>query len=173
MWTFEDSGGIPPILIAAGLGTCAFFPNRSSVLPPASPSSSIKRHVGDICLYSLETIDLDKATFRSTVGLFAKTAVLLGVHGAGLTNLIFMPRGGAVVELRLARSRPDYVQLCRSFGKLHFEFTKTRMVMPPSPITWPVLDDRDLLVEVSEPWELVAVVHNISSLVYHRAGACC
>jgi len=146
---------------------------RRSILNEEDVVRTLACKTGDICLYSLETIDLDKATFRSTVGLFAKTAVLLGVHGAGLTNLIFMPRGGAVVELRLARSRPDYVQLCRSFGKLHFEFTKTRMVMPPSPITWPVLDDRDLLVEVSEPWELVAVVHNISSLVYHRAGACC
>ena len=40
------------------------------------------------------------------VALFSETQIVAGPHGAGLTNLIFMPEGGAVVEIL----RPGWTQ---------------------------------------------------------------
>lgn len=125
------------------------------------------------CNYSIVTIDFDQSSFQESVRLMAKSSVLVGVHGAGLTNLIFMPPGAAVVELRLARSRPDYLHLCRSFGKMHFEFTETGMVLPPSPTNWAIVDDRDLLLRVLSPKSLSLVVSNVSNLVSRQRVACC
>ena len=89
-------------------------------------------HETETCNYSLATIDFDQASFQESVRLMAKSSVLVGVHGAGLTNLIFTPPGAAVVELLLAHSRPDYLQLSRSFGKMYIEYSETIMVVPPS-----------------------------------------
>merc|ERR1711957_955377 len=37
--------------------------------------------------------------FAAQVEVVAHTAVLVGTHGQGLFNLVFLPRGGAVVEI--------------------------------------------------------------------------
>jgi hypothetical protein len=124
------------------------------------------------CTHSILTIDFDQSTFQEGVNVVSRSIVLVGVHGAGLTNLIFLPEGGALVELRLQKSRSDYLQLCRSFGKLHVEFTGTKMVSPPSE-AWSVQDDRDLLVHVVELDKLGSLVSNMIDVVQSRAPACC
>ena len=124
------------------------------------------------CNHSILTIDFDQSTFQEGVNVVSRSIVLVGVHGAGLTNLIFLPVGGALVELRLQKSRSAYVQLCRSFGKLHVEFRGTKMVSPPSG-AWSVQDDRDLLVHVVEPEKLGSLVSNTIDVVQSRSPACC
>lgn len=125
------------------------------------------------CAHSIVTVDFDQNTFQEALDVVSGSQVLMGVHGAGLTNLIFLPAGGGVVELRLAKSRPDYVQLCHSFGKLHVEFKGTSMVTPTGSVPWAVQDDRDLLVEVLQPEELARVVANTVRIVQARVAACC
>lgn len=39
-------------------------------------------------------------SFARQVGLMAETKTLISLHGAGLTNMLFMPAGGQVMELR-------------------------------------------------------------------------
>jgi len=125
------------------------------------------------CLHTLVAIDLDQSTFREAVALVSSSAVLIGVHGAGLTNLIFLPAGRALVELQLARSRPVFRNLCRSFGKIHFEFVGTRMILPPATAQWSMLDDRDLILYVRKPSGLAHLVSNAISAVRRREPACC
>jgi len=43
---------------------------------------------------------------RGQLELFASTTVLVGQHGAGLANMVWMPPGGTVVEIQ--PPRPDY-----------------------------------------------------------------
>ncbi len=42
----------------------------------------------------------EKYSFNEQVKLMQETKVLVGMHGAGLTNMLFMPENGAILELR-------------------------------------------------------------------------
>ena len=44
-------------------------------------------------------VAFEDLSFVEQVKLMAKTRLLIGIHGAGLTNLMFMPPGGSVIEL--------------------------------------------------------------------------
>jgi hypothetical protein len=49
--------------------------------------------------HGFEKVLMEDLDFEGQVRLMNQTAVLAGPHGAGLTNLLFMPRGGAVLEI--------------------------------------------------------------------------
>lgn len=81
--------------------------------------------------YGFQTVFPEKLTFVQQVELFQQASVVMGVHGAGLANMLFMHPGTKVIELRregdthnncyynLASSlNLDYYYLnCRSTGK--------------------------------------------------------
>lgn len=54
-----------------------------------------------VCLlnHGFRLIDPGALTFREQVALFAEAEIVVGPHGAGLTNAAFMAPGGAMVEL--------------------------------------------------------------------------
>jgi hypothetical protein len=45
-------------------------------------------------------IDTSEASPNDSVAIYAKLSVLVGQYGAGLTNMIWMPKGSLVIELR-------------------------------------------------------------------------
>lgn len=47
-----------------------------------------------------EVLCLEDYSIMDQIRIFAETKVLIGLHGAGLTNMVFMPKGGKVMELR-------------------------------------------------------------------------
>jgi capsular polysaccharide biosynthesis protein len=49
--------------------------------------------------YDFSVIDPAALTFREQVRRFSRCRVVVSVHGAGLTNCLFMPEGGRVLEL--------------------------------------------------------------------------
>ena len=49
---------------------------------------------------SFEIIYAETLSFEGQVQLFGNASVLIGLHGAGLTNMIFMPAKSAVLEIR-------------------------------------------------------------------------
>ncbi len=67
-----------------------------------------------------EIVTLTGMKFREQVELFASAAVVVSMHGAGLSNIAFMPPGGLVVEL-LAPDRlwPTYRGIAARAG-LHY-----------------------------------------------------
>jgi hypothetical protein len=85
--------------------------------------------VRDICLArGFEVVDTDGWTLAEQIELFRDTDVVVGVHGAGLTNVAFR-RGGSLSLLELIPPGPfplsfnaardgesDYESLCRYFG---------------------------------------------------------
>jgi hypothetical protein len=46
-----------------------------------------------------EKIELEEMTFRQQVDVLSRAGVVAGPHGAGMTNLLFAPRGTRVLEL--------------------------------------------------------------------------
>jgi capsular polysaccharide biosynthesis protein len=55
-----------------------------------------------------ETVDPGALTVAEQVRLFAEAEIVVGAHGAALTNLVFCPERTAVIEL----FPPDYVNVC-------------------------------------------------------------
>jgi capsular polysaccharide biosynthesis protein len=54
---------------------------------------------------------------RETVDLFASAALVVGVHGAGLANCLFMAPGAAVLELALPESEfGEYAAMAAALG---------------------------------------------------------
>ena len=49
--------------------------------------------------FELQTLQAANLPLAEQAALFARTTLLIGAHGAGLTNLLAMPDGGAVLEL--------------------------------------------------------------------------
>ncbi len=47
-----------------------------------------------------EILCLEDYPLREQIQIFSETKFLVGIHGAGLTNMVFMPKGGKVLELR-------------------------------------------------------------------------
>ncbi|RZK29733.1 MAG: glycosyltransferase family 61 protein [Hymenobacter sp.] len=50
-------------------------------------------------LYDFESVYFEELSFTEQVLLMQNTAVLMGVHGANLVNLMFLPAGSHVIEL--------------------------------------------------------------------------
>ncbi|MEL6105438.1 MAG: glycosyltransferase family 61 protein [Planctomycetota bacterium] len=50
--------------------------------------------------HGIRIIETDRMAWADQVKLFATTRQLVSLHGAGLTNMLFMPPGGDVVEIR-------------------------------------------------------------------------
>lgn len=47
-----------------------------------------------------EILCLEDCSIEDQLRIFSETKFLVGIHGAGLTNMVFMPKGGKVLELR-------------------------------------------------------------------------
>ena len=49
--------------------------------------------------YQFEIVSFEDLSFEDQISLMSKVCVLAGVHGAGLTNMLFMPLNSVVFEL--------------------------------------------------------------------------
>jgi hypothetical protein len=47
-----------------------------------------------------EILCLEDYAIEDQIRIFSETKFLIGIHGAGLTNMVYMPKGGKVLELR-------------------------------------------------------------------------
>ena len=77
--------------------------------------------------YSFDIIDTEEIEWQEQVALFSETKILIAVHGAALTNMLYMHKGAKVLELRRADDRKNncyyslasamsldyYYQLCK------------------------------------------------------------
>lgn len=72
--------------------------------------------------YGFKIIDFESLNFKEQLKLAGQTKVLAGVHGAGLTNMLFMPLGSSVFELttRLQGDQYYYFTLSNSLKHNYF-----------------------------------------------------
>lgn len=74
--------------------------------------------------------DFDGMTLLETINNVSMTHVLTGVHGAGLTNMIFLPLPAACVEVSIGYLRPEFHQLAQSLRVKHYDFDEIILVGP-------------------------------------------
>lgn len=69
-----------------------------------------------------EVIETDYMPLAEQIRIFSECAVLVSLHGAGLTNMLFMPQSSTVVEFRPSQGHlPDcYSNLAAAIGHKHF-----------------------------------------------------
>lgn len=57
--------------------------------------------------YNIKIIDIENHSFNQIVNKFSYVTHIISIHGAGLTNMIFMKKGFSVFELLLENTLPD------------------------------------------------------------------
>lgn len=75
--------------------------------------------------YHFETCMPETLSFREQVALFAQAEMVVGVHGAALTNLLFAPPGTVVVEIMEPSFTHDtfmFWTMCESYGHEYWNF---------------------------------------------------
>lgn len=63
-----------------------------------------------------ESIDPGGLSFAAQAALFAQAAIIVGAHGAALTNALFAPAGSTLVELWSGLKQPHYDDIARLKG---------------------------------------------------------
>ena len=64
-----------------------------------------------------ERVFMEEMTFAAQVQLMRETAVLVAPHGAGLTNMLFCPRGAQIVEIAdLGFPNPNFYAVASAMG---------------------------------------------------------
>jgi hypothetical protein len=72
--------------------------------------------------YGFEVIQPDDWPLEKQIAEFSDCGTLVGIHGAGLTNCLFMPLGGKVVELQKCERNYGYWHLAGSLGHEYFYY---------------------------------------------------
>jgi len=117
---------------------------------------------------NLSVHDFDRETFMEILRSVSEADIFMGVHGAGLANLVWLRPKRMVIELMVGWPRPDYFQMCASFGQYHTDYTRTSLKRPESP-DWELHDARDYLVLVDDiPLLLETVVEGLNSTMSPR-----
>lgn len=113
-----------------------------------------------------EIFDFDKLDYEGQVRTMSEAGILVSLHGAGLTNLMFMRPGSHVVECAMRPAfpltynrfrkthlaNPSYVRLARLFRvNHHFVFCELDMSNVPKSRTKKITaNDYDLIVDVDK-----------------------
>jgi len=94
-----------------------------------------------------EVYQLSELSFSDQVSLFSSAKMVVGAHGAGLTNLTFVPKGAVVYELFPERYQPDMYECISQLGKLYYHkiICKSANSNQPDPISDLIISDDDIL----------------------------
>jgi capsular polysaccharide biosynthesis protein len=84
--------------------------------------------------YSFEIVPLESLSFKEQIKLFSEAKIVLGLHGAGLANVVFCNKQVQLCEIRVAgfdnfvfkvlaeELSIDYfsIELCDKIANMHF-----------------------------------------------------
>jgi capsular polysaccharide biosynthesis protein len=86
---FEEDYDFPyvKVYISRNRGTKRCLMNENELLP-------LIQNAGFHVIHS------EKLTIKDQVNIFSRVNTIMSIHGAGLTNMVFMPEGGSVIEIR-------------------------------------------------------------------------
>lgn len=72
--------------------------------------------------FGFETVRPENLSLSEQIDMFAECESLIGIHGAGLTNCLFMAPSGNVVELRKREPNYGYWHLAASVGHKYYYY---------------------------------------------------
>jgi hypothetical protein len=90
--------------------------------------------------FGFEKVELESMSFREQVDRFAQAETVAGPHGAGMTNLMFAPRGARVLELFPAVFvNPVFYSMANSVDQEYYY-----LIGSAQPVDWNPEGQRDL-----------------------------
>ncbi len=96
--------------------------------------------IADIAVrHGFVPVRLEDLTFDAQVDLFSGAEIVMGVHGAGFTNMLFAPAGALLIELHPAGHLPVfYRHLTGLMGQRHMAIpgTITQSLRPSLEYNW-------------------------------------
>jgi capsular polysaccharide biosynthesis protein/Flp pilus assembly protein TadD len=96
--------------------------------------------IADIAVrHGFVPVRLEDLTFDAQVGLFSGAEIVMGIHGAGFTNMLFAPAGALLIELHPAGHLPVfYRHLTGLMGQRHMAIpgTITQSLHPSLEYNW-------------------------------------
>lgn len=92
--------------------------------------------------FGFESVALSGLSVAAQAALFAEAEIIVGAHGAGLTNALFAPHGAALVELHPVTECPDFFRQIAAVAGLRYKA---------------VLGDRTLIGDEKRFWHRFAV----------------
>lgn len=77
----------------------------------------------------IEKINLEHMSLEQQVKKFSNASVVIGQHGAGLTNLMWSPKNTFVVEIDKNVGRLHFANMCSYLGQKHFKYGAVKTPM--------------------------------------------
>lgn len=111
--------------------------------------------------YNFTVVYLEDLTFKEQVELMGQTNILIGLHGAGLTNMLFMNPRNIVMELRVEEDTSNlcYFSLASAL-QLHYYYQFGKVVNDQfDTLTAEVIIDPDIFEK-----NLIAMLKQLDSL---------
>ncbi len=86
--------------------------NRRSILNHEQLSETLRASLKDTCEF--RNVQLENMDFADQIAAFNAASLVIGQHGAGLTNVCWMNSGAQVLEIRTAENTLSFERLCQS-----------------------------------------------------------
>jgi len=108
---------------APGFGDKIFISRKKAERRKLVNEDEVERLLSE---YGFKSVDFEDFDFFQQVAILGKARYLIGMHGAGLTNMLFMPKGSKVLEFhREIYSRDDlhsdvYWKLASALGHHYY-----------------------------------------------------
>lgn len=78
--------------------------------------------------YDFEIVQPELLSYQAQIDLFSQAGIVVGAHGAGLTNMLFCTPGFSVVELFNEYYTRVYWSLARAMGVKHYKMLQSDQV---------------------------------------------
>ena len=127
----------PPIVVSNRASSDEFFATPAAEWPESGSQKRSVPNLPEICASiddgDLRILDAAKVGIYEQIVLHSHAKILVGQHGAGLTNMIWMPAGAYVIEIlppMPAEARNIFEHLASTLG-LHYSLVDQDSVHSP------------------------------------------
>ena len=81
-------------------------------------------------------IDPSKLDFLQQIKIFNSSKIIIGLYGAGLTNVIFCKKGTTIIELKNNYTDNVYKNISKAFNLKYYNLISNKVVSDGSKRSW-------------------------------------